>query len=82
MPKLAWPDHHVEVWGKRQAATPRSQGCRGVSGLPHKGGVHHTEVTIEVAAPLTAALDGDASILTWVMMFEFGPQICCSETCH
>jgi hypothetical protein len=32
--------------------------------LPHRSGVHRTEVTVEVAAPLSVVLDGDASILT------------------
>jgi hypothetical protein len=47
------------------ATTPRSRyGCRGASSLPHRGGVRRTEVPVEVAAPLSATLDGDAGVLT------------------
>jgi hypothetical protein len=80
--EFALPDHHAEVWGNRHAATLRSRGCRGASSLPHRGGVHRAEVPIEVAAPLPAALDGDAAILTRAVTLEFGPQIHRSETCH
>jgi hypothetical protein len=50
--------------------------------LPHRGGVHRIEVPIEVATPLSMALNGDATVLTRVAMLEFGPQIYYSETCH
>jgi hypothetical protein len=63
-PQLAWPDHHVEVWGKRHAATPRSRGCRGVSNLLDRGGVHRTKVPVDVAAPLPVVLNDDATVLT------------------
>jgi hypothetical protein len=52
------------VSGKRHADTPRSRGCRGVSSLPHRSGVCCTEVTVEVATPLSVALVGDAAILS------------------
>jgi hypothetical protein len=75
-PELARPDHHAEVWGKRHAATPRShRGSTGVSGLPHKGGIHRTEVPIEVAKPLPLALDGDVAVLTRAATLEFALQI-------
>jgi hypothetical protein len=67
------PNHHVKVWDKRHAAIPRSRGCRGVSIMPHKNGVHRTEVTVKVAAPLSVALDGDVVVLTRVTGLEFGP---------
>jgi hypothetical protein len=46
--------------------------------LPHKGGVHRIEVSIEVAtlaaAPLPLALNGDAVVLTRVMALEFSSR--------
>jgi hypothetical protein len=61
----------VEVWGKCHAAIPVSyRGCRGAGSLPHRGGVQCIEVPIEVVAPLSLALDGDAAILTRVEMLE------------
>jgi hypothetical protein len=67
--KLAWPDDHVKVRGKRHAATPRShRGHRGVSNLPRRGGVHRIKVPIEVVTlavvPLSLALDGNMAVLT------------------
>jgi hypothetical protein len=54
--------------------------------LPHRDGVHHIKVPIEVTtlvvAPLPLALDGDAVDLARVMALELGPQIHRSETCY
>jgi hypothetical protein len=61
--------------GKLHAATHRSWGCRGVSSLPHRGGVCHIEVTVEVVAPLSVKLDGDAVVLTRATALKFGPQV-------
>jgi hypothetical protein len=85
--KLAWPDHHAEVWGKHHPATPRShRGRRGVSSLPHRGGVHHIKVPVEVvtlaATPLPLALNGDMAILTRATMLELSSQIRSSEACY
>jgi hypothetical protein len=52
----------------QQPPDPKDVG--GASSLPHRGGVHRTEVPVEVVVPLTMAV-----ILTRVTVFEFGPQI-------
>jgi hypothetical protein len=46
-----------------------------VSSLPHRGGVCCTKVPIEVVAPLSVALYGDAAVVTRSTVLEFGPQI-------
>jgi hypothetical protein len=76
-PEHARLDHHAEVWGKRHLATPGSRwGCRAVSSLPHRGGVHHTEVPVKgmtlAVAPLPLALDDDAVVLTRALTLMFG----------
>jgi hypothetical protein len=50
--------------------------------LAHRSCVHRAKVTIEVAVPLSVALDGDTAIVTQASALEFSPQICRSETCH
>jgi hypothetical protein len=41
------------------------------------------EVTpLDVTTPLTLVLDGGATIFSRAATLEFGPQICCSETCR
>jgi hypothetical protein len=48
--------------------------------LPHRGGVYHIKVPIEVATlavvPLPLALDGDTTILTRATVLEFGGCEC------
>jgi hypothetical protein len=50
--------------------------------LPRRGGFKRTEVPVEIAAPLTVMLDGDAAILTRMATLELGLQIHRSETCR
>jgi hypothetical protein len=54
--------------------------------LPHRGGVHHIKVPVEVvtlaATPLPLALNGDMAILTRATMLELSSQIRSSEACY
>jgi hypothetical protein len=80
--KLTLPSYFNGKWGQNlhgqttmwrcgasnMQPPPKShQGHRGVSSLPHRGGVHRIKVPIEVATleamPLPLLLNGDATIL-------------------
>jgi hypothetical protein len=54
------------------ASTRNTWRARGVRSTCYRSGNRSTIVTLEVAAPLAMALDGDAVILTQAAVLEFG----------
>jgi hypothetical protein len=85
--ELAWLDHHVEVWSEHHAAPrePRGAGraCNRHSGhisRQHKRVELPLEVTVlDVVTPLALPLDGNAAILTIMMVVELGPEVGCRD---
>jgi hypothetical protein len=49
---------------------------------PFGSDIHSTVVVIEVAVPLTQALDGGAAIATQAVVLQLGPEVGGGEACR